>query len=156
MLIGGGLVGLCGYLTLGRLADVIGRRLIASLGLLGAGIAEAIFYQTDWLLPAFGLMTLSESGLVITMNTLTTEIFSTGLRATAKAWVMNSSVLGALLGLLSSGTLSAVAAAGTVITLFGVATARLSFCFPRPARSISTRSMRRGKGAPPQVLLARH
>jgi MFS transporter, putative metabolite:H+ symporter len=116
MIIGGGSVGFFGYFILGRCADMFGRRLVGGLALLGAGIAVMSFYQTAWLFPAFALITLCESGVIIALNALTTELFPTDLRATAKSWVTNSGVVGALCGFAMIGALSSEASAATVIT----------------------------------------
>jgi len=126
MIIGAGTVGFFGYFVLGRLSDRLGRRLIGAAGLLSAGMAVTAFYQTEWLVLAFAFMTLSESGIIIAVNSLTTELFPTELRATAKSWVTNSSIIGALLGLALIGAFSSIAAGSTMITLFGVATSLLA------------------------------
>jgi len=126
MIIGGGAVGFFAYFVLGRSSDTLGRRGIGALGLLSAGIAVSAFYQSEWLLPAFALMTVSESGVIIAVNSLTTELFPTELRATAKAWVTNSSIIGALLGLALIGALNSIAAGSTVITGLAVTTSLLS------------------------------
>jgi len=126
MIIGGGAVGFFAYFALGRWSDFVGRRGIGALGLFASGVAASAFYQSEWLLPAFALMTVSESAIVIAVNSLTTELFPTELRATAKTWVTNSSVIGALLGLALIGASSAVASLSTVITVLGAATSLLA------------------------------
>jgi len=128
MIIGAGTVGFFGYFLLGRLSDVVGRRWIGTFGLLGVGGAVALYYQTDWLIAGFALMTLCESAVIIAINALATELFPTRLRATAKSWVTNSAVIGALLGLGMIGALSSIAAAATVITVLAVATSVLAPC----------------------------
>jgi MFS family permease len=137
MIIGAGAVGFFGYFVLGRSADAVGRRWIGAIGLLGVGAAVGLFYQTAWLVPGFALMTLSESAIIIAINALTTELFPTKLRATAKSWVTNSGVVGALLGLAAIGALSRVAAAAAVITTLAVLTsvlAPLIFLLPETHR----------------------
>jgi MFS transporter, putative metabolite:H+ symporter len=126
MIIGGGTVGFFGYFLFGRAADAIGRRLVGCLGLAGAGFAVVLFYQTEWLIPAFALMTLCESGVVIALNALTTEMFPTHLRATAKSWVTNSGVVGALLGLAMIGALNGIASGAAVITTLSAMTSLLA------------------------------
>jgi MFS family permease len=108
MILGGGSVGFIGYFLLGRLADGIGRRWIGGLGVIGGAIAIAAFYQTHYLMPAFALLIFAESGVLIAINSLGTELFPTDLRATAKAWLTNSSTIGALLGLAAVGALSQI------------------------------------------------
>lgn len=126
MIVGAGAVGFFGYFILGRSADAVGRRLIGGLGLLGAGVAVALYYQTEWLVLAFALMTLCESGVIIALNALTTELFPTDLRATAKSWVTNSGVAGALSGLAMIGALSSMASGSTIITALAITTSLLA------------------------------
>jgi MFS family permease len=126
MIIGGGGVGFFGYFIFGRAADAIGRRVIGAIGLVGAGIGVMIFYQTAWLVSAFAIVTLCESAVVIAINALTTEMFPTRLRATAKSWVTNSGVVGALLGLAMIGALGSVASGANVTTAIAATTALLS------------------------------
>ncbi len=106
MILGGGSVGFIGYFLLGRLSDSLGRRLIGCCGVIGGAIAIATFYRTDYLLAAFALLTFSESGVLIAINSLGTELFPTDLRATAKAWLTNAATIGALIGLGAVGALS--------------------------------------------------
>lgn len=106
MILGGGSVGFIGYFLLGRLSDGVGRRWIGALGIVGGAAAIAAFYQTHYLMPAFALLTFSESGVLIAINSLGTELFPTDLRATAKAWLTNAATIGALIGLGAVGALS--------------------------------------------------
>lgn len=108
MILGGGSVGFIGYFLLGRLSDGIGRRWIGAVGVVGGAAAIAIFYQTHNLMLAFALLTFSESGVLIAINSLGTELFPTDLRATAKAWLTNAATIGALIGLGAVGALSNV------------------------------------------------
>jgi MFS family permease len=126
MIIGAGAIGFFGYFVLGRSADAAGRRWIGAAGLLCVGAAVGLFYQTAWLVAGFALMTLSESAIIIAINALTTELFPTTLRATAKSWVTNSGVVGALLGLAAIGALGRVASAAAVITTLAVLTSALA------------------------------
>ena len=54
----------------------------------------------------FAAIVFFESGITIAMSALSTENFPTALRATARAWVTNAGVLGAMLGLALVGMLS--------------------------------------------------
>jgi MFS family permease len=108
MILGGGSMGFIGYFFLGRLSDGVGRRWIGALGIVGGAIAIATFYRTEYLLPAFALLTFSESGSLIAINSLGTELFPTDLRATAKAWLTNAATIGALLGLGAVGALKEI------------------------------------------------
>ena len=73
---------------------------------LGRG-AIAAFYRTPVLFPSFAALVFFESGITIALTALSTECFPTVLRATARAWVTNAGVVGAVLGLGLVGALSA-------------------------------------------------
>jgi putative MFS transporter len=120
ILTGGGL-GLLGWIVFGRLVDTFGRRLIGMITLLGAVGAVLVFYRTAWLLPAFGAMVFLEAGAAIAINSLGTELFPTALRATAKAWITNAGLLGAMLGLaLVGATSERLGGVDEVITLLAI------------------------------------
>jgi len=106
MMVAGGGIGLSGWFVFGRLADAIGRRLIGAVAMLVAAIGVAAFYRTPWLLPAFALIVFSEAGVSIAINSLGTELFPTALRATAKSWITNAGLLGAMIGLAIVGVTS--------------------------------------------------
>jgi MFS family permease len=118
VLVGGG-IGFWGWMVFGRLADVVGRRITGVLSLSGGGVAIGVFYGTEYLLPGFTALVFFEAGVSIAINALATEIFPTALRATAKSWITNAGVLGAILGLGAVGGLAERAGghAGVVTTL---------------------------------------
>lgn len=121
MVIMGGGLGFWGWMIFGRLADAIGRRVTGAVALLGAGVAIGVFYRTPWLLPGFTGLVFFEAGVSIAINTLGTEIFPTRLRATAKSWITNAAVLGAMLGLGTVGALAErVGGHAAVIAVLGV------------------------------------
>ena len=126
MILGAGAIGFFGYFILGRAADAIGRRIVGAVGLIGAALAVGLFYQTEYLMPASALLVLCESGVVIALNALTTEMFPTHLRATAKSWITNSGVVGALVGLALIGALNDLAPGSAVITGLAIGTALLA------------------------------
>lgn len=137
MILGAGAIGFFGYFILGRAADAIGRRIVGAVGLIGAALAVGLFYQTEYLTPAFALLVLCESGVVIALNALTTEMFPTHLRATAKSWITNSGVVGALVGLALIGALNDLAPGSAVITGLALCTALLApsiFLLPETRR----------------------
>jgi MFS family permease len=105
VVIGGGL-GFTGWLVLGRVADRIGRRPLGIVMLTGVSGAVALFYQSPYLFAAFGMLVFMEAGATIALTSLSTELFPTAVRATARAWVFNASVLGAALGLAAVGALA--------------------------------------------------
>jgi putative MFS transporter len=107
MILTAGGVGFWGWIVFGRLADAVGRRPTAVLCLLGAAAAIAAFYRTPILFPAFAALVFFESGITIALTALSTECFPTVLRATARAWVTNAGVVGAVVGLALVGALSA-------------------------------------------------
>jgi MFS transporter, putative metabolite:H+ symporter len=106
MIITGGGLGFWGWMLFGRLSDVVGRRPTAVVSLIGSAAAIVCFYSTGYLFPAFAAIVFCESGITVSINALSTESFPTALRATARAWVTNASVLGATIGLALVGLLS--------------------------------------------------
>src|SRR5262249_37403331 len=93
----------------------------------GGGVAIAVFYRTAWLMPGFTALVFFEAGVSIAINALSTEIFPTALRATAKSWVTNAAVFGAMLGLATVGALAErVGGHAVVITALGVIPALLT------------------------------
>jgi putative MFS transporter len=106
MMVAGGGLGLSGWFIFGRLADTVGRRVIGAITIVCAAVGVAAFYRTSWLLPAFALIVFSEAGVSIAINSLGTELFPTALRATAKSWITNAGILGAMIGLAVVGALS--------------------------------------------------
>ena len=119
ILIGGGL-GLAGWFVFGVLAERLGRRVVGVLGLLGGGAATITFYGTEALFPAFAVLVFMEAGAQIALNALGTELFPTRLRGTAKAWITNAWILGAMIGLAIVGSLSGpLGGADPVVTLLG-------------------------------------
>jgi MFS family permease len=103
------------------MTDAIGRRPTAILCLLGAAGAIASFYRTPVLFPSFAALVFFESGITIAVTALSTECFPTVLRATARAWVTNAGVVGAVLGLGLVGALSGrMGGHAAVVSLLGL------------------------------------
>jgi putative MFS transporter len=120
MIITGGGLGFWGWMLFGRLSDAVGRRPTAIVSLIGAAVAIVCFYSTGYLFPAFAAIVFCESGITVSVNALTTESFPTALRATARAWVTNASVVGATIGLALVGLLSATMGGhAPIVTLLG-------------------------------------
>jgi hypothetical protein len=62
-----------------------------------------------------------EAGATVALNVLGTELFPTHLRGTAKSWITNSAVVGAIAGMGAVGALGdAVGGADAVIRLLGL------------------------------------
>jgi len=115
MIITGGGIGFCGWFVFGRLVDVCGRRGIGALALIGGAGAIIAFYRTAWLLASFTGMVFLEAGAAVAINALGTELFPTRVRATAKAWITNAGIIGAMLGLAAVGAASAAFGGAQVV-----------------------------------------
>jgi MFS family permease len=99
MVLTGGGLGFWGWVVFGRLADVVGRRWTGAIALLGGGLSIIVFFRTSYLMAAFTGIVFFEAGASVAINALSTEVFPTALRATAKVWVTNAAVIGAMIGL---------------------------------------------------------
>lgn len=120
VLVGGGL-GFWGWILFGRFSDASGRRVAGGVALLGLGAAIVCFYSTTYLFAAFAALVFFEAGTTIAVNALSTEVFPTALRATARAWIANAGVFGGMLGLGAVGLLSGrLDGYGNVIALLGL------------------------------------
>ena len=121
MILTGGGLGFWGWMLFGRMADLVGRRSTATLCLVGSAMAIALFYRTSVLFPAFAALVFFEAGITIAVTALSTECFPTALRATARAWVTNAGMIGAVLGLGLVGWLSSrLGGAAAVVAFLGV------------------------------------
>jgi predicted MFS family arabinose efflux permease len=121
MIIAGGAIGMSGWFVFGKAADVTGRRTSGAVAMALGGVAAAAFYQSAWLIPAFAALVFMEAGVAIALNALGTELFPTHLRATAKSWITNAGILGAMAGLAIVGLLSErIGGAATVISLLAI------------------------------------
>jgi MFS family permease len=105
VLLGGGL-GMAGWFCWGLLAERVGRRSVGAVALAGTGGATWLYYATPWLAPAFALLVFMEAGAMVGLNALGTEVFPTRLRSTAKSWITNAGVVGAVAGMAAVGVLT--------------------------------------------------
>ncbi|MGH7857472.1 MAG: MFS transporter, partial [Candidatus Binatia bacterium] len=135
ILLGGG-VGICGWFVFGWLAERLGRGPVGVIGSVGGAVAVMIFYQTSWLFPAFALLVFMEAGAQIALNAFGTELFPTGMRSTAKAWITNAWIIGAMIGLAVVGLLSeplgGVEGVVSALGLAPVITSPLLLLLPEP------------------------
>src|SRR5262249_24968922 len=68
--------------------------------------------------PWFAILVFAEAGATVALNALGTELFPTHLRSTAKSWVTNAAVVGAIAGMGAVGALGdALGGADAVIRL---------------------------------------
>jgi putative MFS transporter len=102
VLLGGGL-GTGGWFVFGSLAERLGRRAVGVTAFAGTGIAAALFYRSRWLGPAYAALVFTEAGAMVALNALGTELFPTRLRSTAKSWITNATVVGAVTGMAAVG-----------------------------------------------------
>jgi len=106
MLLSAGGIGFSGWFVFGRVADLFGRRATGALGLVLLAAGIALFFRTEHLFPAIAAMVFAEAAVQIAINSLGTELFPTRLRATAKSWITNAGIIGAMCGLATVGELA--------------------------------------------------
>jgi len=98
VLMGGGL-GMLGWFLSGLFAERAGRRRLGLLAFTGTTAAAWTYYSTGWLAPTFALLVFFEAGATVALNALGTELFPTRVRSTAKSWISNAAVIGAVFGM---------------------------------------------------------
>jgi MFS family permease len=117
VLLGGGL-GMAGWFVSGLAAERLGRRRVGMFSFAATGGAAWLYYTSRWLAPAFAALVFMEAGGTVALNALGTELFPTRLRSTAKSWITNAAVVGAVAGMASVGALSsALGGADAVVRL---------------------------------------
>jgi MFS family permease len=119
VLVGGGL-GMAGWFLTGLLGESVGRRRMGIWSFVGVGAAAWAYYGTRWLAPAFALLVFVEAGATVALNALGTELFPTHLRGTAKSWITNAAVVGAIAGMGAVGALGDAAGADAVIRVLAL------------------------------------
>ncbi|HUE39395.1 MAG TPA: MFS transporter [Candidatus Binatia bacterium] len=120
VLMGGGL-GMFGWFLSGLFAERAGRRRLGVLAFTGTTGAAWTYYSTGWLAPTFALLVFFEAGATVALNALGTELFPTRVRSTAKSWISNAAVIGAVFGMACVGALgNALGGADRVIRLLSM------------------------------------
>jgi MFS family permease len=120
VLLGGGL-GMAGWFASGLAAERLGRRRVGMLSFAAMGGSAWLYYTTRWLAPAFAALVFMEAGGTVALNALGTELFPTRLRSTAKSWITNAAVVGAVAGMASVGAFSgALGGADAVMRLLAM------------------------------------
>ncbi len=99
-------LGTVGVLVGGRISDIAGRRPTEIMALVVGLVGGVSFYVFDsgWILaPALFLSAFGASALSPALAAHRTELFPTGLRATAVAWVNNAAILGGIVAFVFGG-----------------------------------------------------
>ncbi len=104
VILGGGL-GMLGWFVSGWLSERWGRRGVGACALVATTVAAAGYYATAHLAPAFALLVFANAAASVALNALGTELFPTALRSTAKSWISNFGVIGAVAGMVAVGVL---------------------------------------------------
>jgi MFS family permease len=93
-----------GLLAGGRTADLVGRRPTQAVSI-AIGIGGALLFYFSEATPALGLgvflSVLGASAFGPAFTSQRAELFPTGLRATASAWLTNAAIVGGLFGFLA-------------------------------------------------------
>ena len=101
-------LGTVGVVVGGRLADQVGRRPTEVIALILGLIGGVAFYNFDsgWVLgPALFLSTFAATALTPALQAHRAELFPTGLRATAIAWINNAAIAGGIVAFAMGGVL---------------------------------------------------
>jgi MFS family permease len=107
-------MGVCapvGNVVAGALADRFGRKGVMIVGIAVNALSTALFYNVSgaWVPPAFGLMVLTLSMVLVLFAALGSELFPTSYRSTASGVRWMVAALGAAMGLWVEGVLYGVA-----------------------------------------------
>ena len=110
MVVGAGVCGLLGLLLGRLLADRVGRRPAAAIGMIGLACFGVLTYSGGHagLVVGYLLGVLSGSVLAPGLGAIVNEVFPTSVRASVAGWVLAAGVVGAVVGLVVFGTLADV------------------------------------------------
>ncbi len=99
-------LGTLGVLVGGRISDIAGRRPTEIMALMVGLVGGISFYVFDsgWVLgPALFLSAFGAAALSPALSAHRTELFPTGLRATAVAWINNAAIVGGIVAFVFGG-----------------------------------------------------
>ena len=112
-----------GLLAGGRIADTVGRKPTEVVAMLVGAAGGVCFYLFDngWVLgTAIFVSILGSSALAPAFTAHRSEVFPTGIRATATAWIVNAAIFGGLGGFLAGRfVVNAIGLAG-MMTMLGL------------------------------------
>jgi len=108
MVVTAGLTGLVGLVAGRWLADRVGRRPTAAVGMVGVVVFGTLTYAGSSTALVVGYLTgiLAGSVLAPALGSLVNELFPTAVRASVAGWFLVAGVIGAVLGLVAFGALS--------------------------------------------------
>ncbi len=115
--------GTMGVLVGGRVSDLVGRRPTEILALLVGLVGGVAFYVFDsgWILgPAMFLSAFGASAVSPALSAHRAELFPTGLRATAIAWINNAAILGGIVAFVVGGLVIDSIGLSTTMVLLSV------------------------------------
>jgi MFS family permease len=110
MVVAAGIAGLFGLVVGQALADRLGRRSTAALGMIGISVFGVLAYSGSRAALLAGYVTgvLAGSVFAPAAGALANELFPTSVRASVAGWLVAASVLGAVAGLLAFGAVADV------------------------------------------------
>ena len=129
-----------GVLVAGRLADTRGRRIVATVGILGGALATVLRYGADgWPMWMWGVVgTIVGAATVPALGVYAPELFATGRRSTNNGRVTVVAVVGSAIGLIVAGFLFDRLSFGSTFALLSIGPLLVAglvlFRYPETAR----------------------
>ncbi|HKH88860.1 MAG TPA: MFS transporter, partial [Acidimicrobiales bacterium] len=136
MVVASGVAGLGGLLVGRWLADHVGRRPAAALGMVGVAVCGVLAYSgsAGALVLGYILGVVAGAVLAPALGALVNELFPTSIRASVAGWFVAAGVLGAVVGLLAFGAVADIdnrwVLAGIVVFLPAATASGLFFLLP--------------------------
>jgi MFS family permease len=154
MVVAAGIVGLFGLLAGRWLSDHLGRRPTGAVAVIAVAATATLAYtgSSAALVTGYVLGVLAGSLLAPALGALLTELFPTGVRASATGWSVTAGVLGAVAGLIVFGAVADVGnrfAAAAELTFLPVACAAVLFWFIPETKGREPESLWPGEGEEP-------